>query len=318
MYFRLNAGNELVDNPMKKTLLALSHVRGKLVDDWVDIQHNWINEQNAPTDPLTGHVQVPSTSNIYWTHFITEFNQAFANSTEKQTATAKLHTLHMEGRNLDSYLAKFHTLAGKAGYGLNEEGTLNLLRRGLPEPLAKEIIKSDNPQTYNEWEVAAHKHHDIWMRLSSLYPSKGQKTKFGKTEGQWRRTFAPKPQTMPKKSDGVVPMQVDPPGWINHTLTNEEKTHLMKEGRCFRCSNKGHMSRTCPTRPPPSASTNKNQNKPQKARAAKVDEVEEDSDNEEPMEDPKIGVNQVINSINAMTNEEREDFLTKAFASKGF
>jgi hypothetical protein len=99
--------------------------------------------------------------------------------------------------------------------------------------LAKEIIKSDNPQTYNKWEVAAHKHHNIWMRLSSLYPSKGQKTKFGKTEGQWCRTFSPKSQMPPKRSDGVVPMQVDPPGWINRTLTEEEKTNLMKEGRCF-------------------------------------------------------------------------------------
>jgi hypothetical protein len=78
------------------------------------------------------------------------------------------------------------------------------------------------------------------------------------------------------------------------------------------------MSRTCPTRPQPSASTSKPQNKPQKARAAKVEEVEEDSDNEEPVEDPKIGVNQVINSINAMTDEEHENFLMKAFASKGF
>jgi hypothetical protein len=171
--------------------------------------------------------------NHYWTHFITEFNQAFANSTEKQNVAAKLHTLRMEGRDLDSYLAKFHTLAAKAGYRLNKEGTLNLLRHGLPDQLAKEIIRTDNPQTYNEWEVAAHKNHDIWLRLSSLYPNKGQKTKFGKTEGQWHRTFAPKSQTQPKRSDGVIPMQVDPPGWINHTLTEEEKTNLMKEGRCF-------------------------------------------------------------------------------------
>jgi hypothetical protein len=91
-----------------------------------------MNEQNAPSDPQTSHVQVDSTNPIYWTHFITEFNQAFANSTEKQNMAAQLHTLHMKGKDLDSYLTKFCTLAAKAGYGLNEEGTLNLLRCSLP------------------------------------------------------------------------------------------------------------------------------------------------------------------------------------------
>jgi hypothetical protein len=29
-------------------------------------------------------------------------------------------------------------------------------------------------------------------------------------------------------------------------LTDEERTKLMKEGRCFRCRKLGHMSRACP------------------------------------------------------------------------
>ena len=108
-------------------------------------------------------------------------------------------------------------------------------------------------------------------------------------------------------------MVVDPLGWINCTLTEEEKTTMMKEGRCFRCSNKGHMSKACPTRPLPSSTTPKN--KPQHARATKVEEVEEEDD-EEP--ETKLRVDHIINSIHAMTMEEREDFLTKAFAQKDF
>ena len=116
----------MVDNPMKKTLLALGFLKGDVVDDWVDVQHNWINEQCAPTDPNTNHVQVPSTNPIYWTHYITEYNQAFADSAEKQNAATELHRICMQGIDLDSYVARFKTLATKAGYGLNEEGTLNL------------------------------------------------------------------------------------------------------------------------------------------------------------------------------------------------
>ena len=38
--FGLNEGCDMVDNPMKKTLLALGFLKGDVVDDWVDVQHN--------------------------------------------------------------------------------------------------------------------------------------------------------------------------------------------------------------------------------------------------------------------------------------
>ena len=113
---------------MKKTLLALDFLKGNVVDNWVNMQHNWINEQCAPTDPNTNHVQVPSTDPIYWTHFITKFNQAFVDLAEKQNAATELHCICMQGIDLNSYVTRFKTLAAKAGYGLNEEGTLNLYR----------------------------------------------------------------------------------------------------------------------------------------------------------------------------------------------
>jgi hypothetical protein len=87
--------------------------------------------------------------------------------------------------------------------------------------------------------------------------------KFGKTESEWLRTFRPKGQPHGKGSGGAVPMVVDPLGWINRTLTEEEKTTMLKEGRCFRCGNKGHMSKACPTRPSPSSTPSTSKNKPQ-------------------------------------------------------
>ena len=110
-------------------------------------------------------------------------------------------------------------------------------------------------------------------------------------------------------------MMVNPFGWINHTLTKEEKTIMIKECRCFRCGNKGHMSEMCPTCPTPSSTSNIPKNKPQHARATRVKEVDEEDD-EEPK--AKLGVDQVINSIHAMTEEKCKNFLTKAFAQKDF
>ena len=159
----------------------------------------------------------------------------------------------------------------------------------------------------------AHAEHNVRLRLSSLYPKKQEKMKFGRTESEWHRSFKPKGQSHGKGSSGTVPMVVDPPGWINHTLTEEEKTTMMKEGRCFRCGNKGHMSKACPTCP--SSTSNTPKNKPQHTRTTKVEEDDEEDDEELKA---MLGVDQVINFIHAMTEEECEDFLTKAFAQKDF
>ena len=72
---------------------------------------------------------------------------------------------------------------------------------------------------------------------------------------------------------------------------------------------------TCPTCPLPSSTSNTPKNKPQHARTTKVEEVEEEEDEEQ---ETKLGVDHIINSIHAMTMEEREDFLMKAFAQKYF
>ena len=177
--------------------------------------------------------------------------------------------------------------------------------------MGKNIISKHNPQTWHEWENMVHAEHDIWLRLSSLYPKKQEKTKFGRTESKWHRSFKPKGQSHGKGSSGMVPMVVNPLGWINCTLTEEEKAMMMKEERCFRCGNKRHMSKACPTCPSPSSTSNTPKDKPQHARTIKVKEVDEEDDDKP---EARLGVDQVINSIHAMTEEEREDFLTKAFA----
>ena len=200
----------MIDNPMKKTLLALGFLKGDVVDDWVNVQYNWINEQCAPTDPATNHVQVPSTDPIYWTHFITEFNQAYVNSAKKQNMAAELHHIHMQGIDLDFYVTRFWTLAAKSRYGLNEKGTLNLFWWELPDMLGKTIISKHNPQTWHEWENMAHTEHNLWLRLNSLYPQKPEKTKFERSEGEWQCIFKPKGPSQGKGSGGAVPIVVDP------------------------------------------------------------------------------------------------------------
>ena len=51
----------------------------------------------------------------------------------------------------------------------------------------------------------------------------------------------------PKKTF-AFPKQQDPNTMDIDRLTTEERTTLMKEGKCFKCRKQGHLSRDCPTR----------------------------------------------------------------------
>ena len=46
----------------------------------------------------------------------------------------------------------------------------------------------------------------------------------------------------------AFPKQRDPNAMDIDRLTTEERTTLMKEGKCFKCRKQGHLSRDCPTR----------------------------------------------------------------------
>ena len=73
------------------------------------------------------------------------------------------------------------------------------------DALAKNIISKHNPQTWHEWENMVHAKHDVWLRLSSLYLKKPERTKFGRTKSEWHRSFKPKGQSHGKESGEVVP-----------------------------------------------------------------------------------------------------------------
>ena len=105
----MNKNNEMFQSPYLHVNLALSLIRGPNVDNWVQAQIEELRRRLSPAGGFTRDQE------ILWTDFRNTFTAAFTNTTEGQRAVTALHDLKMKGDDLDTYVARFHALARKAG-----------------------------------------------------------------------------------------------------------------------------------------------------------------------------------------------------------
>jgi hypothetical protein len=114
----------------------------------------------------------------------------------------------------------------------------------MPGLYAAIVNGPDKPVTWTDWVRAAQKYQQKYLLVQanlgnrrSKDPAKGQK---GRSKEQWQQALRPKPKdpnTM--EIDCVRARQI----------TTDERTELMKAGKCFTCRKQGHLSRDCPQRP---------------------------------------------------------------------
>src|SRR6266702_301730 len=204
----------------------LSYIRGPLVDDWVQEQAQWLVDQIT-----TGVLQ---TEENLWRTIDTRFRQAYTDTTKSAKAQHKLKRLHMIKDNLDDFISKFQNLANKAGYDLDQCVTLDLFQNGLSNNLVWNCVKFDHPYDWASWTNWARQQHEEYIQLSNRL--KGNKV-MGGTKEQWTNalTHHRDPNAMDIRQTRACA-----------TMTEEEKTKRIKEGKCFRCDQKGHISRFCP------------------------------------------------------------------------
>jgi hypothetical protein len=100
-------------------MLALSFMKGDLVNDWVDEQIAELEGKATRTNN-----PIPRTDEGNWTEFRDAFISMFTDTTKKQKALAALSALRMEKGNLDGYVATFKTLVKKIGYDLSHGSTV--------------------------------------------------------------------------------------------------------------------------------------------------------------------------------------------------
>jgi hypothetical protein len=228
-------------NPYLRTQMALSYIKGEVVEDWVRDQITTITNKVTRVQNPVGRDE-----EILWDEFLADFRSRFADTTKKENAQHAITQLTMRREDLDGYINAFKRLANDAGYSLDAAPTVRLFSLGLAPSLLSNILQRDTePDTMDEWIAAAKTEQKKAARRDAyLHPNKRHFAWVDQPKNGGRR----QPYIHP--NDRTVPMDVDVPVFtsVNRAITEEDKNVWRKEGRCFRCDKQGHMASECPTR----------------------------------------------------------------------
>ena len=239
IYYGLNRRAQTMRNPFERTFLFLGYIRGPLVDKWVDDQiqdaYQYIQRNIDPNADQHEHV---------WDHMINDFAQTFQDIMSTERADAEPHTLKMEKGGLDEYTSRFQHLARMAGYQETDKKLCKDYFRGLPLGLQKTMVQMEPIHRYTtlgDWHEGAIRHHRKFLTLQAYFgnPNSGNKNNPPQcpSKQQWQQSFAKDPNAMDTSAGRTR---------ARAALTEDERSRLMKEGRCFNCKNTGHRSKECP------------------------------------------------------------------------
>ena len=165
--------------------------------------------------------------------FIKSLKKLFSPYDAPGDALDAMKHLRMGEGNFDKHLAKFKLLVSQSG--LDESPVIvDLFRETLPVGLQQPILLSENPPTTLQgWYNKASTFHGNWRRTQRML---GRGKANEQKKDMPKRTF-----TFPKRERNPDAMDID-------QLTTEERTQLMKEGKCSKCQKQGHLSKDCPPR----------------------------------------------------------------------
>jgi hypothetical protein len=122
----------------------------------------WVEDQLQLLEQRT--VQWGDEDPQIWDSFILDMDRVFKDINTKDQAITELMNLQMAGDQLDEYNTAFNHLLRKCGWNRDEQGTMQLYRRGLMASLLRRMLdQDDRPTTLDGWQDLAIKYQGRWL-----------------------------------------------------------------------------------------------------------------------------------------------------------
>jgi hypothetical protein len=163
-----------------------------------------------------------------YNEFLDALKKTFQPYDEPAEALEDMKKLCLGDGSITEHNSRFRLLMYQTGMK-DSPALTDLYRETLPWGLQSPIIRSENPpKTLEEWYMKATNFYIGHQRAQRLFKKRDKPT---------TTTSAPPAQkkfSFPEKKD-LNAMDIN-------RMSIEERMHLMKEGRCFRCKLFGHLS----------------------------------------------------------------------------
>ncbi|SJL10465.1 uncharacterized protein ARMOST_13851 [Armillaria ostoyae] len=241
--------------PSFRVVFAVTHLEGNAKDWWVHTHQDfWTSDPDDPTEPRFRFSS--------WGEFTTLLAQQFHDPVSEELHEKRMFDLRMGKGSAISYFQELEIEAKKANRRGETDARglmVKAVRLGVPDSYTNAIANSGQhiPITYNDWKqcicVMYEERQKKWVFNQTIGARTGQNkgitataTSQSKTDG----TTSSTPAKPPSSSSATTGGRDSAGRWTTHPgqglpmSIDAQKLH--SEGQCFRCKEKGHMSKDCP------------------------------------------------------------------------
>jgi hypothetical protein len=226
VYVYLKVNKATYDNDDKKISFILSYLTGEDAAVWKQqfIQMKIEESEEAKTDePNWGTYK----------EFIEALKKTFQLYDKPGKALEEMKKLHLGDGSITEHNSRFRLLVSQIGMK-DSPALTDLYQETLPWGLQSPIIRSEHPpKTLEEW----------YTKATNFYVGHQKAQRLFKKRDKPMNNNAP-----PVQKKFSFPEKKDPNAMDIDRMSIEERTCLMKEGKCFRCKLFGHLSRDCPNK----------------------------------------------------------------------